>query len=59
MNTKGVYLGELIHRLSKAGVVLNITAVMTVAQVEAVLQELDLNTPAIISVFAGRIADTG
>ena len=38
---------------------LNVTAVMTVAQVEQIADALDSATPAIVSVFAGRIADTG
>ena len=58
-NTKRVFSGPLIHRLSKAGVKLNITAVMTVEQVQAITEHLAVETPAIISVFAGRIADTG
>jgi transaldolase len=59
MNTKRQFTGELIRRLSQAGVSLNITAVMTLDQVEKVVDCLALDTPAIISVFAGRIADTG
>jgi transaldolase len=49
----------LVQRLSKQGVQLNVTAVFTLAQVEAVTNALDAATPAVISVFAGRIADTG
>ena len=58
-NTKKKFSGPLIKRLSKAGVSLNITAVMTLEQVEEVVDCLTQETPAIISVFAGRIADTG
>lgn len=58
-NTKGEFSGPLINKLSKAGVKLNITALMTVDQVIAVAGQLDANIPSIISVFAGRIADTG
>lgn len=58
-NTKGAFMGEPISTLSKDGVVLNITAIMTPAQVKAIADALDPATPAIISVFAGRIADTG
>ena len=58
-NTKRQFTGELIKRLSQAGVPVNITAVMTLGQVERVVDCLALDTPAIISVFAGRIADTG
>jgi transaldolase len=58
-NTKGVFAGSLLKSLSRQGVVLNVTAIMTPAQVDAVCAALDPNVPAIISVFAGRVADTG
>jgi transaldolase len=58
-NTWGASMGPAIRRLSRAGVVLNITALFTLEQVERVALCLDSDTPAIISVFAGRIADTG
>ena len=55
----GVFPGRLIRRLSDAGVTLNVTAILTLEQVERVAEELNPETPAIMSVFAGRIADTG
>lgn len=58
-NTAGDFMGAPVAELSKAGVVVNVTAVMTPAQVKAVADALDPTTPAIVSVFAGRIADTG
>jgi transaldolase len=58
-NTKKEFAGALIERLSKAGVTVNVTAVMTLDQVERITARLDPKTPAIVSVFAGRIADTG
>lgn len=58
-NTKGEFAGGLIERLSKRGVQLNVTALLTLEQVERVTERLAAQTPAIISVFAGRIADTG
>ena len=58
-NTRKQFSGPLIERLSRAGVALNVTAVMTLDQVERITERLDAATPAIISVFAGRIADTG
>ena len=58
-NTKGESAVPLIRRLSAAGVKLNVTAILTLDQVRAVVDALDTNTPAIVSVFAGRIADTG
>jgi transaldolase len=58
-NTKREFAGPLIRRLSESGIPLNITAVMTVEQVQAVTEQLTSHTPAIVSVFAGRVADTG
>lgn len=58
-NTKGEFAGPLVTRLSEAGVQLNVTAVTTLDQVQAITDSLAHGTPAIISVFAGRIADTG
>lgn len=55
----GVFLGPLIHRLSRAGIAVNVTAILTLSQVERVAAVLHPETPAIVSVFAGRIADTG
>jgi transaldolase len=59
MNTEGKSTGELLRRLSDEGVKCNVTALMTVAQVEASTVHLAKDVPAFISVFAGRIADTG
>lgn len=58
-NTKSESSIPLIARLSTAGVKLNITAILTLDQVREVVDAIDPNTPAIVSVFAGRIADTG
>ena len=58
-NTKGEFCGPLVERLSRGGVRLNVTAVMTAEQVKRVADRLAADTPAIVSVFAGRIADTG
>jgi transaldolase len=58
-NTKGAFCGPLIERLSQAGIAVNVTALMTLEQVSAVAQCLAPETPAIVSVFAGRVADTG
>jgi transaldolase len=57
--TKGQSSNELIRGLSSEGVTLNITAIFTLDQVRGVASALDPSTPAIVSVFAGRIADTG
>ncbi len=58
-NTRGEFCGPLVRRLTDAGVQVNVTAVMTLQQVEKIAENLASNTPAIVSVFAGRIADTG
>ena len=58
-DTRGQFAGRLISRLSRAGVFLNVTALMTVAQVRQVVDALDGDSRAYVSVFAGRIADTG
>ena len=58
-NTKREFSGALVERLSRSGVQLNVTALMTVDQVRRVTERLAPETPAIISVFAGRVADTG
>lgn len=58
-NTKQQFAGSLIERLSNAGVSLNVTALMSLTQVQQVTECLSSRVPAMISVFAGRIADTG
>jgi transaldolase len=58
-NTKGEFCGPIIEKLSAEGVQLNVTAVFSLDQVRAVTDALAQQTPAIVSVFAGRIADTG
>jgi len=58
-NTKSRPTTELVHKLSHAGVKLNITALMTVDQVRTVTAAVIGGAPCCISVFAGRIADSG
>jgi len=58
-NTKGQFAGELLRVLSSEGIALNVTAVFTLEQVRSVADALDPGAHAIVSVFAGRIADTG
>jgi len=58
-NTRGEFCGPVIRTLSAAGVMVNVTAVLTVAQVRRVAECLAPSTPAIVSIFAGRVADTG
>ncbi|MEN4389842.1 transaldolase [Streptococcus pyogenes] len=50
---------SLIQKLSAKGIKLNVTAIFTIEQTQAVVDHLTAGVPAIVSVFAGRIADTG
>lgn len=58
-NTHGVLTYELINDLVKSGVKVNVTAIMTLEQVKIVSECLGSDLPSYVSVFAGRIADTG
>jgi len=58
-NTRGEFSGPLLSELAADGVRQNVTAMMTVAQVDKVAAALADGPPSILSVFAGRIADTG
>ena len=58
-NTKREFAGPLIRRLAQAGVQLNVTALMTNEQVREVLACLSPTVASYVSVFAGRVADTG
>ena len=58
-NTQGEFMGPLLSHLSGVGVKLNVTAILTDDQVAAVAKALDPEVPSVVSVFAGRIADTG
>jgi transaldolase len=57
--TNGTFTGPAISALAQSGVTLNVTAIMTAEQVSRVAECLVANVPAIVSVFAGRVADTG
>lgn len=59
INTKKEACYKTIEKLSKHNVKLNITAIMALQQVEEVASVLKPNVPSYVSVFAGRIADTG
>ncbi len=58
-NTKQETCYDLVKRLAVKKVKLNVTALMTLDQVKNVVSSLDPNVPSYVSVFAGRIADTG
>ncbi len=57
--TKGAFTGPVIRTLASAGVIVNVTAITTLEQVERVAECLAPNVAAIVSLFAGRVADTG
>jgi transaldolase len=59
VNTKGIPTNTVIQRLSAIGIRVNVTAVFTLPQVANLVGMLYPEVPAIVSVFAGRIADTG
>lgn len=58
-NTEGVSTAGLVNRLSAGGIKVNVTALMTPRQVRTVAEAVSGRTPSYVSVFAGRIADTG
>ena len=58
-NSKGKFSGKVIHKLNKKKIKLNITAVYTAYQTKQILKKIDKKTKVIISIFAGRMADTG
>jgi transaldolase len=58
-DTRGAPSLDLIHRLSHSGVKVNVTAVLTLEQVRAAADALRDGAASSVSVFAGRIADTG
>jgi len=58
-NTRGESSLPLVKELAGEGVKLNVTAILTLEQVEGVAKSLNPKIPAVVSVFAGRIADTG
>ena len=58
-NTKGESTVKLVEILSAKGIICNVTAIFTISQLQEIVNVLDPKTPAILSIFAGRIADTG
>ena len=59
VNSKNVFMGPAIRKLSTKKIKLNITAVYTFDQVKKIFNCLDKKTKIIISIFAGRMADVG
>jgi transaldolase len=58
-NTRGISTIPVVERLSDSGVKVNVTAVMTEKQVSELIGSINPNVLSYISIFAGRIADTG
>ena len=58
-NSKGKFMGRAIRELNSKNIKLNITAVYTAKQTEKILKNLNKKTKVIISIFAGRAADSG
>ena len=59
VNSKGLFMGQVIKELSRKGIKLNITAVYTYEQTKKIYKSLNKKTKSIISIFAGRMADKG
>ena len=58
-NSKGIFLGKVIKQLNSSNIKLNITAVYSAKQTSQILKMINKKTKIIISIFAGRMADTG
>ena len=58
-NSKGKFMGKVIKTLNRNKIKLNITAVYTSKQTKQILKNINKKTKVIISIFAGRMADTG
>ena len=59
VNSKGLFSGKVINKLSNKGIKLNITAVYTVNQVKKIIKNINKNSKTIISIFSGRMSDVG
>ena len=58
-NSRGKFMGEVINKLNKKKIKLNITSVYTAQQTKKILKKIDKTSKVIISIFAGRMADVG
>ena len=58
-NSKGQFMGKVINKLNRDKINLNITAVYNSVQTKKILKKIDKKSKVIISIFAGRMADTG
>ena len=59
VNSKGIFMGKVIKELNNQNIKLNITAVYSANQAKKILKLINKKTKVIISIFAGRAADTG
>ena len=59
VNSSGKFMGQVIKTLNNKNIKLNITAVYTAKQTKQILNKINKKTSVIISIFAGRMADTG
>jgi len=59
VNSKGIFMGKVIRELNNKNIKLNITAVYSANQTKKILSLINKKTKLIISIFAGRAADTG
>ena len=59
VNSKGKFMGKVIETLNNEKIKLNVTAVYTSSQTKKILKNIDKKTKVIISIFAGRMGDTG
>ena len=59
VNSKGKFMGKVIRELNAKQIKLNITAVYSAVQTKKILKKIDKKNKVIISIFAGRMADTG
>lgn len=58
-NSKGVKTKSLIQKLSRSGIICNVTAIFTLNQIKDLMNNMDKNSNIILSIFAGRVADSG
>jgi transaldolase len=58
-NSKGIQTKFLIKKLTDAGIICNVTAIFTLSQIKDLMNDMKMNSHIILSVFAGRVADTG
>jgi len=58
-NSRGKFMGNVINKLNKKKIKLNVTAVYSARQTKKILNKINKNTKVIISIFAGRMADKG